>query len=54
MARFKFVYKLDSKFIGKVHNDSQGRTVLTDKLTQTVLKALYNKNNKFISRDVKG
>lgn len=44
----KIVYKLDSKYIGKAHYDNNGVIILHDKLSQRVLKELYNKGNKFV------
>ena len=45
----KVYYKLDDKFIGKMHCDREGKTILTDKLSQKKLKELYIKGNKFVS-----
>ena len=41
-------YKLDSKFIGKAHYDSNGLIILNEKLSQKALKELYKKGNKFV------
>jgi len=47
MAKQKTIYSLDPTFIGKVHCDKSGVTVLKD-LSQSKLKALYLKGNKFV------
>jgi len=45
-------YKLDFKFIGKRHCDNTGCITLTDKLSQRVLKKLFDKGNKFVIKEV--
>jgi len=44
----KVYYKLDEKFIGKMHSDKSGKTILTKNLSQRVLKQLFDKGNKFV------
>ena len=44
----KTYYKIHPKFIGKVHHDKSGATVLTAKLSQRILKELLSKGNKFV------
>ena len=44
----KVYYKIHPKFIGKVHHDNTGATVLTSKLSQRKLKELLAKGNKFV------
>jgi len=44
----KVYYKIHPDFIGKQHSDLSGCFMLTSKLSQRVLKALYLKGNKFV------
>ena len=44
----KVYYKIHPDYIGKVHHDLSGATVLTEKLSQRVLKKLLEKGNKFV------
>lgn len=44
-------YKLDEKYIGKQHCNNKGCFMLTKKLSQKVLKELFNKGNKFVLKD---
>ena len=48
MAKQKYIYELDPKFIGKVYCDKSGVTVLKN-LSQSKLKELFLKGNKFVS-----
>lgn len=48
----KVKYSLNPKFIGCVHQDYAGRTVLTADLSQTKLKKLHQKGNEFVLVEV--
>jgi len=49
----KTFYKLNFKYIGKRHCDRSGCINLTDKLPQRVLKQLFDKGNKFVTKEIK-
>lgn len=50
MAKLKIVYSLLPDYIGKVHCDKSGVTVLKN-LSQSKLKELYLKGNKFVVKN---